>query len=85
MEKLEEIAGSLHEQNPMFTSSFIIPPPCINFEARGTITTPRLISLLTAEFIVGTSFVKKVERAGFVGSGRDILLSMTSREEKREI
>lgn len=84
MEKLEEIAGSLHEQNPMFTSSFIIPPPCISFEARGTITTPRLISLLTS-FIVGTSFVKKVERAGFVGSGREILLSMTSREEKREI
>lgn len=80
MEKLEEIAGSLHEQNPMFTSSFIIPPPCISFEARGTITTPRLISLLhvTAEFYCGDIVCeKKVERAGFVGSGRDILLSMT--------
>lgn len=37
----------------MFTSSFRIPPPCISFEARGMITTPRLISLLTAEIYCG--------------------------------
>lgn len=69
MEKLEEIAGSLHEQNPMFTSSFRIPPPCISFEARGTITTPRLISLLTAEFYCGDIVCEKGGTSWVCGLG----------------
>lgn len=68
-EKLEEIAGSLHEQNPKFTSSFIIPPPYIRFEARRTITTPRLVSLLSAEFYCGDIVCEKGGTSWVCGLG----------------
>lgn len=68
-EKLEEIAGSLHEQNPKFTSSFIIPPPYIRFEARKTITNPRLVSLLSAEFYCGDIVCEKGGTSWVCGLG----------------
>lgn len=68
-EKLEEIAGSLHEQNPKFTSSFIIPPPYIRFEARRTITNPRLVSLLSAEFYCGDIVCEKGGTSWVCGLG----------------
>lgn len=69
-EKLEEIAGSLHEQTPKFTSSFIVPPPRISFEATGTIiTAPRQISVLGAEFYCGDIVCEKGGTSWVCGLG----------------